>query len=148
MRMVKLLPEGRAHGHKPPLQQYDWMVGCLGLRPTCKPLCIDFVAECMNGKRREEPNLPTDLAYGACMRSQPTIDAGCASCAPTLPMLALIEGRPSEVQLSHGLFGTQVEERVARSLAARPQRPHDSRCTSEGRAWEAKQEEAALVESP
>ena len=132
VRMVKLGAHERHSGHQPPLNKYEWMVGCLGVKPPCDDeVCTRLLFLCMKRRRREGAE-PKDVAWRECLGSASLADAGCSTCGPTLPMLSLSEGNPVEAQLALRTFG---RHREPRREVPRRERPHGSQCVADGTGY-------------
>lgn len=90
-----ILLEFPGGGHSSALQSRDWIVGCLGIVPSCDADCEAwFVTNCMAAAGGTSPERAAsfrtclDEAHGSAGPSH-----GCAArCAPTIEMLATIEG--------------------------------------------------------
>jgi len=98
-RLLSFSPsDGIDGGHKGPQNQYDWIVGCLGIVESCAKECEDSFISCKEGGE----------SYTTCFNNMKIGNlADCAApCAPTLEMLKMSED--PVVTLSQGNFGTQV----------------------------------------
>jgi hypothetical protein len=110
-------------GHRPPYNQEDWIVGCLGVTPSCSASCESALSLCM-----DQQNEDAHTAYSICMTSTLVADRSCVpGCAPTLQMLQRSEA--PTVTLSKGTFGASLQMGPS-------QKPGTSMCTSPTSPWD------------
>ncbi|KAK3254808.1 hypothetical protein CYMTET_35990 [Cymbomonas tetramitiformis] len=90
-RLLKFEPaENIAGGHSAPQQQYDWLVGCLGITAACTQECETSFGDCVT--RKQASGLDVQRAFSQCIQTDFSTLTGCESgCSPTLPMLEISE---------------------------------------------------------
>jgi len=104
---MRYAPSAEAAGHVNPRNHLDWVVGCLGVVPTCSAQCATSFGACMDVHVLAAAPLALHVAFDVCIA--PTIMqalAGCvARCAPSLSMLQRAQPT-SSLALNLGSFGS------------------------------------------
>lgn len=116
-RQLKFSPAPNIQGgHAPPQQQYDWLVGCLGITAACTQECEASFSECMIGKQAAS-NMEVQRAFSQCIQTEFSTLAGCDDgCSPTLPMLENSEVLVADLSHTENFGGS------AEGLEAQPDR--------------------------
>lgn len=102
VRLMKFQPDGNSKnrsGHAPPMNQFDWLVGCLGVSKPCTRDCGHALKSCV-----QEMKIPHEEAYRRCMTHDLVVKGYCEpGCAPDIEMLKLSES--PLISLSQGRWG-------------------------------------------
>jgi len=120
VRLLHFEPSAEASGHSLPPNDFDWIVGCLGVAPDCSTQCADSFSVCIEDLLTSTPSFAGSAAFAACSSPDTMGElAGCeARCAPTLDMLERSTSLHS-LNLSLGSFGRErnlVQERPTDSI--------------------------------